>query len=356
MRDQLIQKLIAAGYDAEELEQMNDLDLRNEVTRLEGNSPEDAISKQKPDPRKDQQRYNDLQEQLLTIGRAKMSPEDLAWLDNKDDTGYNGPRISDPTFAMSEDRQRANEAMNKLAIRGASHTTGAGLTGLTTGVTAQDVADGKYGYTPQANYTPPSDTKVNKEVWKTGGSGISKPKIDGSNRYRMEGIWDAWHNNKFGDPDSEEAKNTRNYLAIDAIAKGLRGIGKDISNVGAAYTGGAIQDSTPEESLWQKRNEEMMKSGIESEKATVSGSREQRAYDQWAAEQLMREYNNMSANQRIRMAEIVQEYAKNAKTDVARLKYMDLANKMLSGNTVSNQDLAITGIGEILDKIRGSAM
>lgn len=169
---------------------------------------------------------------------------------------------------------------------------------------------------------------------------FNKKEIDPSARYKLKSIMDAFN-------DGEIDKSTRDYMIVDAIAKGLGSLGKIISNVGAQYTGGSTVDATPEQTLWDKRNEEMAKSAMESEKAGVSGSREQREYDTWAANQVAREYNNASLAQKQKMAAIVQKYAEKAPNDTVRIMYMDIASRMLSGGTINEKDLAVSGIGEI---------
>jgi len=86
-----------------------------------------------------------------------------------------------------------------------------------------------------------------------------------SSPYKLKSIMDAFN-------DGEIDKSTRDYLIVDTLSKFARSLGKDISNIGAAYTGGAIQDSTPEETLWGARNNEMAKQGISSEANKVEGS------------------------------------------------------------------------------------
>lgn len=362
MREQLVQKLLAAGYDADELEQMNDQDLLNEVTKIEGTTPEDAISKQhKEQQTQDPNADEDIEAWAVA---QNMHPDDKAYFDAMTPgektylkTFPNTPGGQERMqFIRSTPEDRAS-IMGRLnqADEEAYKTQGQGVkteTEIKPPLSPEVLQDTQTSAQEAAKLPPPNiqtNTQINGRDWDKIGAkidGIQKPTIDPKNRYKLKGIWDAYDN-------KEIDKDSRNYLAIDAIAKGLRGIGKDISNVGAAYTGGAIQDSTPEESLWQKRNEEMMKSGIESEKATVSGSREQRAYDQWAAEQMAREFNNLSAQERIKMANIVEKYAQKAPNDTVRVMYMNIANKMLSGGTVDEKDLAITGAGELWNFISG---
>lgn len=87
---------------------------------------------------------------------------------------------------------------------------------------------------------------------------------EAATKYKVKSIMDAYYD---GDID----KNTRNFMIADSIAKFLRNTGKDIANIGAQYTGGAI-DNSREESMWDARNQEMAKQGISAEAATIENS------------------------------------------------------------------------------------
>ncbi len=102
-------------------------------------------------------------------------------------------------------------------------------------------------------------------------NGESKVEDTVNGSYKIRSILDAYN-------DGEMDKSTRDYLIVDALSKFARGLGKDISNIGAAYTGGAIQDSTPEDTLWGARNTEMAKQGISSEANKVAGSDREQNY------------------------------------------------------------------------------
>lgn len=117
--------------------------------------------------------------------------------------------------------------------------------------------------------TPPTTNPAPKDNPGKGKKGaISTVK---SSPYKLKSIMDAFN-------DGEIDKSTRDFLIVDTLSKFARSIGKDISNIGAAYTGGAIQDSTPEETLWGARNNEMAKQGISSEANKVAGSDREQNY------------------------------------------------------------------------------
>lgn len=79
----------------------------------------------------------------------------------------------------------------------------------------------------EASQPEPTDTPEERQI---------------KNKYKNQTmtIWDAYYNGEFGEPGSKEAKNTRNYFIIDAIAKFASNTGRSIGNVGAQYSGGTI--------------------------------------------------------------------------------------------------------------------
>lgn len=117
--------------------------------------------------------------------------------------------------------------------------------------------------------TSPTETSTPSDTTTSDTSGDRNTTKPGS--YKLRSIMDAYN-------DGEIDKSTRDYLIVDTLSKFARGLGKDISNIGAAYTGGAIQDSTPEDTLWGARNTEMAKQGISSEANKVAGSDREQNY------------------------------------------------------------------------------
>jgi hypothetical protein len=77
---------------------------------------------------------------------------------------------------------------------------------------------------------------------------------ESKNKYKKasRSIWDAYLNGDFGDPDSKDAKDTRNYFILDAISSYMKNTGKDIRNIGAIYGGGTMDNSPNETSKWEQ--------------------------------------------------------------------------------------------------------
>lgn len=88
---------------------------------------------------------------------------------------------------------------------------------------------------------------------------------DPRTNYQLKSIYRAY---KDGDID----KGTAQYLAMDAIANFARDMAKGQAQLASIYFGGKPGAIEPSETLWDKRNKEMMKQGISAEAATVNGS------------------------------------------------------------------------------------
>lgn len=189
-------------------------------------------------------------------------------------------------------------------------------------------------------------------------------------------IFDAYNNNVFGrskiDPGLEEgsaeynlqkaelekAKNNRDYMVIDALSKGLGGLGKTVSNVGAAFTGGTMQDATPDESLWGARNKELIKQGVSAEAKNIGGSDAafnaaskeadiMGKYKDLSSKELALEMNNMKLILP-REYQKLYEDADNIKNPLLRMAVRGSAaamlNKYVNGGTVDKADI----IGSII--------
>ena len=151
-------------------------------------------------------------------------------------------------------------------------------------------------------------------------------------KYKVKSIMDAYYD---GDID----KNTRNFMIADSIAKFLRNTGKDIANIGAQYTGGAI-DNSREDSMWDARNQEMAKQGISAEAATIENS------DKNIERQLQQnvinsgKLSNEQKNYIVSAARQINTMMKNAKTNTEKQALAQLQAALATGNVN-----AVTAIG-----------
>lgn len=85
----------------------------------------------------------------------------------------------------------------------------------------------------------------------------TKQEAKSESRYKIRSIMDAYNEGIIDE-------KSRDYLIVDTLSKFARNMGKDISNIGAAYTGGS-QNNEREDSIWSKRNEEMAGKAINAE-------------------------------------------------------------------------------------------
>lgn len=100
--------------------------------------------------------------------------------------------------------------------------------------------------------TAANDTKSEA---KTEQKAEAEAKAEG--KYRLRSIMDAYNEGTLD-------KESRDYLIVDALSKFARNTGKDLANIGAAYTGGS-QNNDRESGIWEERNKAMAEKGIGAE-------------------------------------------------------------------------------------------
>lgn len=174
---------------------------------------------------------------------------------------------------------------------------------------------------------------------------MQEAKSDPESRWKMKSIMQAYFD---GDID----RSTRNFMLADTVANFARNMGKDISNVGAAFTGGAI-DNERGTSMWDARNQEMAKSAIESEKADIQGSREQRANDAAQLQIQAQKLQNMSLADRRVIAERIKAMAAKMPSDTAQVAVLMKAASVLTQPQMSWQELAGMQGAELLGGLLG---
>lgn len=171
------------------------------------------------------------------------------------------------------------------------------------------------------------------------------------NKYKNQSmsIWDAYYNGEFGDPDSNEAKSTRNYFIIDAIANFAKNTGRSIGNVGAQYSGGTI-DTGHDTSKWEEVRNTLGSEEIQVAKEQLGGPAERRA----ASELLNNKLTELSANRSATvndLIESVKEAADSATSETEKKTYLALA-AMLSGANMNGVSLGATAATGLIEDIR----
>ena len=220
MRDELIKKLITAGYDADDLSSMSDLDLQNEVTKIEGTAPTNAISK-----------------------GGQTAPSQ--YLENqKSDFEKNKEKIAaantygNKVLHQNDELQTAREADN-LAQKAAADEA-KGIDTSKTG-TSQEYANIRDGVIKERE-NEAADAQTAQETER-------QNFVNKNNNTASNGSFADYVTAKNKDGGS----GIRDYLIADALATFARNTGKDIGNVAAAYSGGTMNNDR-ETSLLEKRN------------------------------------------------------------------------------------------------------
>lgn len=111
--------------------------------------------------------------------------------------------------------------------------------------------------------------------------------------------------------DGNIDKGSRDYMMADAIAKFARNTGRDIGNIGAQYTGGAINNNY-EEADWNKRNDELFKQQTSAEAGTIANSDKAMERRQQEANLTGKGLENEKANRSLNFSRELQAQAKAA--------------------------------------------
>lgn len=86
---------------------------------------------------------------------------------------------------------------------------------------------------------------------------VSKKKYNKS----MMSIWDAYNNGLID-------KETAGYFTVDALATLAKNLGRSIGNIGAQFTGGAI-DNNEDVSMWEQRKDKIFNTELQKESEEI---------------------------------------------------------------------------------------
>lgn len=151
-------------------------------------------------------------------------------------------------------------------------------------------------------------------------------------------------------------KSTRDYMMADAIAKFARNTGRDIGNIGAQFTGGAINNSY-ETPAWNDRNTELFKQKTSSEAAGIKGSDKNAQRRQENANAYGTELSNTKNERVLDFSKKVKEMANDArkKGDANTALILDYLAASAAGGNLSYADLAgALAAGNASDVVPGS--
>lgn len=180
------------------------------------------------------------------------------------------------------------------------------------------------------------------------------PKGDKNNRHykATKSIWSAYYDGDFGEPGSKEAKEVAWYYTIDSLAKLGNKIGKNIRNVGAAWSGGTIDTSEDEKSAWTEHQESLRKEASDITKEGMGGS----AGRQAMSENLRNEAMSLANDRNTTVKDLIDFYAKKmgkADSPITEQTYANIiANLAGAGSNMSLGDKIVTMGGDgIIDKV-----
>lgn len=217
---------------------------------------------------------------------------------------------------------------------------------------ANDVTEGEFQV---GDKVTSAESEADKESEPEKGDTPKETKAKNKYRNQSMSIWDAYYNGEFGDPDSDEAKRTRNYFIIDAIANFAKNTGRSIGNVGAQYSGGTI-DEGQDTSQWENIRNTLGSEELQISREQLGGPAERRA----TSELLNNKLTALSANRSATVNDLINEIkaeADKAESEAAKKAYLALAAQLAGAgmNNVSLGASAVTGLVEdIQNWIKGN--
>lgn len=136
-------------------------------------------------------------------------------------------------------------------------------------------------------------------------------------------------------------KSTRDYMMADAIAKFARNTGRDIGNIGAQFTGGAINNNY-ETPSWNDRNTELFKQQTSAEAAGIENSDKGAQRRQQNANATSTELSNEKNNRVLDFSRNVKKMAEDArkKGDENTAIILDYLAASEAGGNLNYTDLA----------------
>lgn len=200
-----------------------------------------------------------------------------------------------------------------------------------------------------------AEAKADEEAKPEKGDSPKEEKAKNKYKYQSMSIWDAYYNGEFGDPDSDEAKSTRNYFIVDAIANFAKNTGRSLGNIGAQYSGGTI-DEGHDSSQWENIRNTLGSEELQVAKEQLGGPAERRA----TSELLNNKLTALSANRSATVNDLINEIraaADEAESETMKKSYLALAAQLAGAgmNNVSLGASAATGlIEDIQNWVKGN--
>lgn len=122
------------------------------------------------------------------------------------------------------------------------------------------------------------------------------------------------------------SKDERNYYLADAFAKFAKDMGKNVGNVGAAFTGGTIDNSDTGNSAWQDRMSKLSENAAQTAAEKEGGPAQRKARLEEAQAQLQETMAQYSPQEKEAQLQIIKNLANNAKSMTDLMGQIDSSN------------------------------
>ena len=149
--------------------------------------------------------------------------------------------------------------------------------------------------------------------------------------------------------DGSIDKNDKAYYVMDALATLAKNLGRGIGNVGAQFTGGAI-DTNEDKSLAQQRQEQLLQEKTNISKEDLGGPATRKA----TGERLNNILTELSANRSATVNDLINEVkadAENATSATEKRSLLALA-AMLSGANMNGVSLGATAATGLIEDVK----
>ena len=280
----------------------------------------------------------------VMAGRANEAENKIAELEQQ-------KRMTNPIEGASGNIAKGNQGDNAIANPNAADTsqvTQAHKEELASVQTPDNPNPATFTTNPKDVEARKAESKANAEAQPSKNDTPVEKKAKNKYRNQSMSIWDAYYNGEFGDPNSDEAKSTRNYFIVDAIANFAKNTGRSIGNIGAQYSGGTI-DNGHDTSKWEEIRNTLGGEELSIAKEQLGGPAERRA----TSEMLSNKLTALSANRSATVNDLIEEVkkeAENATSETVKKSYLALA-AMLSGANMNGVSLGATAATGLIEDI-----
>lgn len=225
----------------------------------------------------------------------------------------------------------------------------------------ENTPDVKEGELPEVNNTPSEEAAETTE--KPSLKDLRKKYANDNDAYKeaaanegydtdkrkgqIKSIMDAYY-------DGELDKASRDYLIADTLGSFARNMGKSMANIGAAYSGGSIDNST-EKPMWQGRAEGVFNAGTEAAANKVEGSTQNANYQSAMQGIKAAKLSNEQKDKALAAAREIEKAMSSTKDPIERKVLAGILSNMSQGQVGEPEFIALgaEGVKEVLSKKGG---